>query len=150
MKKQLFAAAMLLPALSGSPQASRGEIIEQLLVNAIDELLLLQRGREMGLRLGDDQFKQVVANIRKEQGLTDEAKFQQALAQENMTLEDLRRQLERQMLVEQVQRQEVGSKLNITEEEARQYYARHPDEFTEPASISLREIFVEVPAAEGS
>jgi parvulin-like peptidyl-prolyl isomerase len=66
-----------------------------------------------------------------------------------MTLEDLRRQLERQMLIEQVQRQEVGSKLNITEEEARQYYARHPNEFTEQASISLREIFVEVPAAEG-
>jgi peptidyl-prolyl cis-trans isomerase SurA len=125
------------------------EVTPQLIVSAIDELLLLQRGREMGLRLGDDQFKQVVANIRKEQGLIDDAKFQQALAQENMTLEDLRKQLERQMLIEQVQRQEIGSKLNITEEEARQYYARHPDEFTEPASITLREIFVEVPAAEG-
>jgi peptidyl-prolyl cis-trans isomerase SurA len=126
------------------------EVTPQLIVGAIDELLLLQRGRELGLRLGDEQFKQVVANIRKDQGLLDDAKFQQALAQENMTMEDLRRQLERQMLVEQVQRQEVGSKLNITEEEARQYYARHPDEFTEPASITLREILVEVPAGEGS
>ena len=124
------------------------EVTPPLIVNAIDELLLLQRGRELGLRLGDEQFKQVVANIRKEQGLTDDAKFQQALAQENMTLEDLRRQLERQMLIEQVQRQEVGSKLNITEEEARQYYARHPEEFTDAAAITLREIFVEVPAAE--
>jgi len=125
------------------------EVTPQLIVNAIDEILLLQHGREMGLRLGDDQFKQVVANIRKEQGLQDETKFQQALAQENMTMEDLRRQLERQMLIEQVQRQEVGSKLNITEEEARQYYARHPEEFTEGATITLREIFVEVPSAEG-
>ena len=125
------------------------EVTPALIVNAIDEILLLQHGREMGLKLGDDQFKQVVANIRKEQGLTDDVKFQQALAQENMTMEDLRRQLERQMLIEQVQRQEVGSKLNITEEEARQYYARHPAEFTEAASITLREIFVEVPAAEG-
>jgi peptidyl-prolyl cis-trans isomerase SurA len=121
------------------------EVTPQLIVGAIDELLLLQRGREMGLRLGDEQFKAVVANIRKDQGLQDDAKFQAALAQENMTMDDLRRQLERQMLVEQVQRQEVGSKLNITEEEARQYYARHPEEFTEPASITLREIFVEVP-----
>jgi parvulin-like peptidyl-prolyl isomerase len=125
------------------------EMTPQVLVSAVDELLLLQRGREMGLRLGDDQFKQVVANIRKEQGLQDEAKFQQALAQENMTIDDLRKQLERQMLIEQVQRQEVGSKLTITEEEARQYYARHPEEFTEPASITLREIFVDVPGAEG-
>jgi len=124
------------------------EITPQLIVNSIDELLLLQRGRELGLRLGDDQFKQIVANIRKEQKLEDEAKFQAALAQENMTMDDLRKSLERQMLIDQVQRQEVGSKLNITEEEARQYYARHPEEFTDAGSIMLREIFVEVPASE--
>src|SRR5215204_4996892 len=31
-----------------------GELTPQLIVGAIDELLLLQRGREMGLKLGDD------------------------------------------------------------------------------------------------
>ena len=125
------------------------EVTPQLLVAAIDEILLLQRGRELGLRLGDDQFKQVVANIRKEQGLQDEAKFVQALAQENMTMEDLRKQLEKQMLIEQVQRQEIGSKLSITGEEARQYYAKHPEEFTDSASVTLREIFIEVPTETG-
>jgi peptidyl-prolyl cis-trans isomerase SurA len=125
------------------------EITPQLIVNAIDEILLLQRGRELGFKLGDDQFKQVVSNIRKEQGLQDDAKFQQALAQENMTMEDLRKQLERQMLIEQVQRQEIGSKLSITEEEARQYYVKHPEEFTTSASVTLREIFIEVPAETG-
>ena len=125
------------------------EITPMLIVNAVDELLLLQRGRDMGLKLGDDQFRAVVANIRKENKLEDEAKFQAALAQEGMTLDDLRKQLEAQMLVEQVQRQEVGSKLNITEEEARQYYAQHPEQFTDSASVTLREIFVEVPASEG-
>ena len=125
------------------------DITPQLIVNAVDEMLLLQRGRDLGFHLGDDQFKQIVGNIRKENKLEDDAKFQAALAQENMTLEDLRKSLEKQMLVDQVQRQEIGSKLNITEEEARQYYARHPEEFTEQGSITLREIFVEVPAAEG-
>jgi parvulin-like peptidyl-prolyl isomerase len=65
------------------------EVTPQLIVNSVDELLLLQRGRELGLRLGDDQFKAVVNNIRKEQGLQDEAKFQAALAQEGMTMDDL-------------------------------------------------------------
>src|SRR3954468_8698334 len=51
------------------------EITPPVLVNAIDEILLVQRGRELGLKLSDDQFKQVVNNIRKEQGLTDDAKF---------------------------------------------------------------------------
>ena len=125
------------------------EVTPAVVANAIDELLLIQRGRELGLKLSDDQFKQVVANIRKEQGLQDEAKFVQALAQENMTMDDLRKQLEKQMLIEQVQRQEIGSKLSITEEEARQYYAKHPEEFTDSASITLREIFIEVPTETG-
>ena len=125
------------------------EITPQILVNAIDEILLVQRGRELGLKLSDDQFKQVVNNIRKEQGLADEAKFQAALAQEGMTMDELRKSLERQMQIEQVQRQEIGSKLSITEEEARQYYAKHSEEFTDSASVTLREIFIEVPADTG-
>ena len=125
------------------------EVTPQLIVNSVDELLLLQRGRELGLHLGDDQFKAVVTNIRKEQGLQDDAKFQAALAQEGMTMDDLRKQLERQMLIEQVQRQEIGSKLSITEEEARQYYLKHPEEFTDSPSVTLREIFIDVPADKG-
>jgi len=126
------------------------EVTPQVIVNAVDELLLLQRGRELGLHLSDDQFKAVVANIRKENNLQDDTKFQQALAQEGMSMDELRKNLERQMVIEQVQRQEIGSKLTITEEEARQYYARHPEEFTEPSSVTLREIFVEVPSTDGN
>jgi peptidyl-prolyl cis-trans isomerase SurA len=125
------------------------EITPQVLVNAVDELLLIQHGKELGYKMSDDQFRDIVANIRKEQGLQDETKFQQALASENMTMDDLRKSLERRMLVEQVQRQEVGSKLSITEEEAREFYAKHPGEFTDPASVTLREILVSVPPAAG-
>jgi peptidyl-prolyl cis-trans isomerase SurA len=124
------------------------QVTPQILVNAVDELLLIQYGKEqLGLKMSDEQFRQIVNNIRKEQGLQDEAKFQKALADENMTMDDLRKNLERSMLIEQVQRQEVGSKLNITEEEARQYYALHPGDFTEPAAIMLRELLVAVPTA---
>jgi parvulin-like peptidyl-prolyl isomerase len=125
------------------------EVTPQVLVNAVDELLLLQHGKELNLHLTDDQFKAVVGNIRKEQGLQDDKKFADALAQENMTMDELRKSLEKQMIIEQVQRQEVGSKLTITEEEARQYYARHPEEFTDPTTITLREILIDVPASAG-
>jgi parvulin-like peptidyl-prolyl isomerase len=62
-----------------------------------------------------------------------------------MTIEDLRKNVEKQFLVGQVQRDEVGSKLSITEEEARQYYLTHKQEFVEPATVTLREILIEVP-----
>jgi len=121
------------------------EVTPQLLVDAVDELLLLQMGKEKGYHLSDEQFKGWLDNLRKEQNLQDDAKFKAALAQEGMTIDDLRKNVEKQFLVSQVQRDEVGSKLTITEEEARQYYLTHKNEFAEPASVTLREILIDVP-----
>ncbi len=123
------------------------EVTPQLLVEAIDELLLLQMGKEKGYQLSDEQFQGWLDNLRKEQNLTDDAKFTAALKQEGMSIEDLRKNVEKQFLVGQVQRDEVGSKLSITEEEARQYYLTHKQEFVEPATVTLREILIEVPPA---
>jgi parvulin-like peptidyl-prolyl isomerase len=121
------------------------EVTPQLLVDAVDELLLLQMGKEKGYHLTDEQFKAWLDNLRKEQNLSDDAKFQAALKQEGMTVEDLRKNVEKQFLVSQVQRDEVGSKLAITEEEARQYYGIHKEDFAQPATVTLREILIEVP-----
>jgi parvulin-like peptidyl-prolyl isomerase len=121
------------------------EVTPQVLVDAIDELLLVQMGRDKGYHLSDAQFKEWLDNLRKQQDLTDDAKFQSALKQEGMSIDDLRKNVERQFLISQVQREEVGSKLSITEEEARQYYLTHKDQFTEQANVTLREILIEVP-----
>ena len=121
------------------------DVTPQILVNAIDEMLLLQLGKEKGLHLSDEQFNRWLASMRKEQSLDDDKKFEQALKQEGMTLSDVRRNVERQFLIQEVQRDEFGGKLQITEEEARQYYLAHQQEFIEPASIMLREILIEVP-----
>ena len=123
------------------------EVTPQLLVDAIDELLLLQMGKEKGYHLSDEQFKAWLDNLRKEQNLTDDQKFQAALKQEGMTIDDLRKNVEKQFVVSNVQRDEVGSKLSITEEEARQYYLTHKDQFAEPARVTLREILIEVPTS---
>ena len=63
---------------------------------------------------------------------------------------DLRRSLEKQMIISRVQGQEVMQKVGITEEEALAYHAAHRNEFTKPASVTLREIQLNVPSsAEG-
>jgi peptidyl-prolyl cis-trans isomerase SurA len=123
------------------------EVTPELLVNSIDELLLTQLGREKGYRLQDEQFQSWLTEMRQKNSLQDDKKFQAALAQEGMTTDDLRKQVERGFLIQRVQQDEIGQKLQITEEEARQYYLAHKDEFVEPASVTLREIFIEVPTA---
>jgi peptidyl-prolyl cis-trans isomerase SurA len=122
------------------------EVTPELLVSAVDEILMLQMGKEKGYKLSDDQFKDWMEKMRKENNLEDDQKFHAALKQEGMTVDDLRKNIEKSFMVNQVQRDEVGSKLSITEEEARQYYLAHREEFAEPASVTLREILIEVPA----
>jgi parvulin-like peptidyl-prolyl isomerase len=63
-----------------------------------------------------------------------------------MTEADLRRDIERNMLINQVQNVEVTQKLAVTDEEARAYYEAHRTEFTTPSEVMLREILIEVPA----
>src|SRR5829696_1319256 len=57
----------LAKANTASPELQRaiGQITPDLILNAVDELLLVQRGRESGYTLGDTQFASIVENIRK-------------------------------------------------------------------------------------
>jgi len=122
------------------------EITPQIMVEAIDEMVVVQRGKELGYRLSDEQFKGVVDNIRKENTIDTDEQFQAALKAENMTMSDLRRNLERQMIVQRVQQNEVLGKIGVTENEARQYYQSHTKEFTTAPAVTLREIQINVPA----
>ena len=129
-------------------QKAVAESTPQLILSAVDELLLVQRGRELGYTMTDEQFKSVLDNIKKDNNIEDEAKFQEALKQEGMTLADLRRQLEKNMLQTRVQQNEVLAKISVTEDEAHTYYDAHTREFTTPSSIMLREILIAVQASD--
>lgn len=119
-------------------------VTPDLLVNAVDELLLVQHGREQGYNLGDEQFKNVLDQVKKDNKLNDE-QLKVALAQEGLTMESYRSMMERQMIVGTVQRQEIMQKATLTDEEARQYYDAHQKDFMKPATVTLREMFVTVP-----
>jgi parvulin-like peptidyl-prolyl isomerase len=125
-------------------QKAVAELTPDLILAAVDEMLLVQRGRESGFALGDAQFSQILENIKTSNNLQDEAKFQEALKQEGLTMADLRRNLERNMLVQQVQRAEILDKISISDEEARAFYDAHREEFTSAAEVTLREILLEV------
>ena len=127
-------------------QKAIAELTPQLLVDTIDEMLLLQRGKDLGYKMTEDQFKRTIENIRKENRIETDAQLEAALKAENMTLADLRRQLERAAIINEVQRSEIMDRISITEVEARAYYERHASEFMTPAAITARELLVSVPA----
>ena len=121
------------------------EITPQLILDAVDELLLTQRGKELGYKLGDAQFEEILAKIREENKIETDEQFEAALKQENLTRADLRKSLEKQMIVSRVTQAEVNGKIGTTEDEERAYYDTHKAEFTSQPEITIREILVEVP-----
>src|SRR5258708_1294127 len=153
MKKQLFVAAMVIAASVVAP--IRADIIEQVLVKVNGEIITKT---ELEQRQGSVLRQKMQGQQVDPESLKNDETLKKALAEVTPQLlvnaidgllllqRGRAQELERQMLIEQVQRQEVGSKLSITEEEAGQYYAKHPEEFTESAAVTLREIFIEVPA----
>src|SRR4249920_617901 len=121
------------------------EVTPSLLVSVVDEMLVVQRGKELGYKLSDEQFKSVLDNLKTQNKIENEEQLLAALKQENMTLADLRRNLERQMIATRVQQAEIFGRVAVTEDEARKYYDQHVNEFTTPSSVMLREILVTVP-----
>ena len=120
------------------------EITPQIMVDVVNEMLVVQRGRELGYTLSNEQFNGIVENIKKENKIETEEQFQSALKSEGMSMSDLRRQLERSMIRQRVEQNEVLSKIGISETEAKSYYDTHMNEFTTPPSVTLREILVAI------
>jgi peptidyl-prolyl cis-trans isomerase SurA len=121
------------------------EITPGVIVDAVDEMLMIQRGKELGYSMTTERFNSIVENIKKENKIESDEALQAALKQEGMTMADLRRQLERTMMIQQVQQTEILQKLQTTDTELRAYYDAHKGEFVTVPQITLREITINVP-----
>jgi parvulin-like peptidyl-prolyl isomerase len=121
------------------------DITPQLIVEAVDELLLLQRGRELGYKLTDELFKKQLERLKAENKIETEEQFQAALKGENLTLAELRLRMEKGAIIGQVQNVEVFGRISVSDTEAKAYFEAHKTEFTTPATMMLREILIAVP-----
>ena len=135
----------LRPNSDAELQKALADVTPGVIVDAVDEMLMVQRGKELGYTMSTDQFNGIVENIKKENKIENDEQLQAALKQEGMTMADLRKQLERTMLVQRVQQTEIMQKLQVTDTELKTYYDAHRDEFGTTPSVTLREITINVP-----
>jgi peptidyl-prolyl cis-trans isomerase SurA len=138
----------LRPDNQAALQKALAEITPEVIVDAVDELLITQRGKELGYTMTNERFNSILDSIKKENKIESDEQFQAALKQEGMTLADLRKQLERTMMVQQVQQTEVMGKIQVTDPELRTYYDANKTQFTTKPEVTLREILVAVPGSD--
>ena len=119
------------------------EATPELIVTAIDELLLVQKAKEMNLTMEEGQFTDIVNNIKEQNNFETDEQFEAALSAEDMTMDDLRRSMERQVMISRVRQVAIMSKVRLTEFEIREYYENHLDDYGIPRRVTLREILIE-------
>jgi peptidyl-prolyl cis-trans isomerase SurA len=116
---------------------------KHLLQDRIDNLLLVQKAKDLDIKVDSDLAKRVAA-VQKESGIADPDKFHEWVKEQTggVSFEDFRNDMKNQMLRERVIRQEVGEHIVIKHDELEKYYNEHKADFIREERISLREILV--------
>jgi parvulin-like peptidyl-prolyl isomerase len=128
------------------PEAARAERLaslgESVFREMFDELLMLSRASQLGLRVTDEMVDAAVQQLREANNLTDDAAFDAALAQSAMTRDELRDQARRNLLLQHVTSRELQDRVELDEEDLRRYYQGHLETFSVPRRLQLESIVV--------
>jgi peptidyl-prolyl cis-trans isomerase SurA len=122
-------------------QAQYKDQQKDLLRGLIDQSLLVQRAKDMGISVETDLIKRM-DEVRKQNGLNSLEELEKAVEGSGISWEDYKTQIRNGLLTQEVMRKEVGSRINIGSEEVKKYYDEHPQEFTRPEQVELAEIFL--------
>lgn len=114
---------------------------KDLLRGLIDQSLMVQRAKDMGISVETDLIKRL-DEVRKQNNLNSIEDLEKAVEGSGMAWEDYKTQIRNGLLTQEVIRREVGSHINIPTEEVKQYYDAHPQEFTRPEEVDIAEIFL--------
>jgi len=114
----------------------KNSVTEQL----VNSILLYQHAQEKNVTIPESDINEEIEKIKS--SFETESAFNDALKRSNLTLNQLRDDIKRQLLIGEVIAQE-NEKVELTEEEISQYYEEHKDYFFEPEKRKIRHILVE-------
>ena len=105
----------------------------------IDQSLLIQRGKDMGVSVEPDVIKQL-DQIRQENKLDSLEALEKAVESQGLNWEDFKNNIRNGILTKRVISEEVSSHINITTDEIQKYYDDHKSDFIRPEQVALRSI----------
>src|SRR5712664_1427969 len=106
-----------------------------------DQSLLVQRAKDMGVSVEPELIKRLDA-IRTDNKLPSMEALEEAVKGQGMNFEDFKNNIRNTLLTQRVISSEVGSHINISDDELNKYYEAHKTEFVRPEQVALREIVV--------
>jgi peptidyl-prolyl cis-trans isomerase SurA len=124
--------------------ANMQQIVEghkDLLRNLIDQQLWISKGKELGITGETDLIKRL-DEIRKQYNLETMEDLEKAARDQGVSYEDFKANIRNQIITQQVMRDEVGRRVNVTPGEVQRYFEAHKQEYAQPEYVRLSEIMV--------
>ena len=107
----------------------------------IDQQLLLQKGKDLGIT-GDTELVKRLDEMRKEMKLETMEELEKAAEAQGASYEDFKQNLRNQIVTQRVIGQEVGSHLAMNKEDVKKFYEQHRAEMERPEQVRLSEILI--------
>jgi peptidyl-prolyl cis-trans isomerase SurA len=117
-------------SIAGSPQQPAGEQATSLRLNIlktlIEEEILMQRARKLGLLATDEEVEAKFAEFKAP--FTQE-EFAKRLQERNISADDFKRDIRRGLTTDKLINKEINSKISISDSDITNYYNEHKAEF---------------------
>lgn len=107
----------------------------------VDQQLLLERGKELGIT-GETELVKRLNQMRQQMGLASIDDLEKEAQKQGVSYEDFKEQIRIGIVTQQVVGQEVGGKLHISNEDIQDWYNKHQKELEGPEEIGLSEIMI--------
>ncbi len=107
----------------------------------IDQQLLLQKGKDLGIT-GDTELIKKLDEMRKQMNLGSMEELEKAAEAQGASYEDFKQNLRNQIVTQRVIGQEVGSKLAMNKDDVKKFYDQHRAEMERPEEVRLSEIII--------
>jgi peptidyl-prolyl cis-trans isomerase SurA len=112
-----------------------------ILRDLIDQQLLLQKGKDLGIT-GDTELIKRLDEMRKQMNLETMEDLEKAAEAQGASYEDFKQNLRNQIVTQRVIGQEVGSHLAMNKDEEKKFYEQHRAEMEQPEQVRLSEILI--------
>jgi peptidyl-prolyl cis-trans isomerase SurA len=117
-----------------------------ILRDLIDQQLLLQKGKDLGVT-GDTELIKRLDEMRKQMNLQSMEELEKAAEAQGISYEEFKQNTRNGIITQRVIGQEVGSHMTLNKDEVKKFYEEHQADMQQPEQIRLSEILIAPKAA---
>lgn len=122
------------------PQESEENLKNAVIDNFVQELLILERAKEMGFSVGNEELKKAFDILAERNNMPDGETFLKAAEESGVSKEVMEEKIRKEILIEKVLGSEILPAHDLTEIELKEHYEKIKENFKEKEKYHLKEI----------